>query len=74
MTKKKIGYQINEKDIESALNHLRLNENPEATRDDAIQFLEEHHVMAHVAAHRIVEDEQLTISPRKEVKKLVSGD
>ncbi len=73
MTKKNIGYQINEKDIESALNHLKLNENPEATRDDAIQYLEEHHVMAHVAAHRIVEVQQLTKAPKKEVKKLESG-
>lgn len=74
MTKKNTGYQINEKDIEATLKYLKLNGEPEATREDAIQYLEEHQVMAHVAAHKIVEDEQLAIAPKKEVKKLESGD
>ena len=56
--KNKSGYQITEKDIESTLKYLRLNEDENATREDAIQYLEEHKSLAHLAAHKIVEDEK----------------
>jgi hypothetical protein len=56
--KNKSGYQITEKDIETALKYLRLNEDENATREDAIQYLEEHKSLAHLAAHKIVEDEK----------------
>lgn len=54
--KNKSGYQLTEKDIETTLKHLRLNEDENATREDAIQYLEEHKSLAHLAAHKIVED------------------
>lgn len=53
------GYEMTEEDIVKALNHLRLNlGKPNATRDDAIAYLQEKHADAHMAAHKIVEDEK----------------
>lgn len=58
MTKKFQGYEITEEDIEKTLQYLRTNENKDATREDAIAYLEEKHAQAHVIAHKVVEDEQ----------------
>lgn len=58
MTDTPIGYTITEADIETTLKHLQSTENPEATREDAIAYLEEHHSLAHQMAHKIVELEQ----------------
>lgn len=52
------GYQITEKDIDGILGYLRTNKDKNATREDAIKFLEENADMAHELAHKLVEDEQ----------------
>ena len=52
-----IGYQITEQDIETTIRFLKA-ENKPCTREDAIKHLEEKAALAHMAAHRIVEDEQ----------------
>lgn len=52
------GYQISEKDIEATLNYLRLNVDDEATREDAVAYLEEHQSLAHLVAHKIVDEER----------------
>ena len=54
---KNVGYQMTEKDIETAIIFLKLKENP-SSREDAIKYLEEKAALAHMAAHKIVEDEQ----------------
>ena len=51
------GYQITEEDIETAIRFLKA-ENKPCTRADAIKHLEEKAALAHMAAHKIVEDEQ----------------
>ncbi|NCQ54733.1 hypothetical protein GW797_00625 [Candidatus Parcubacteria bacterium] len=56
---KKSGYEISEQDIEKTLNYLRKTVDENATRDDAIAYLQEHQSMAHIVAHEIVEDEEL---------------
>lgn len=59
MNKVKIGYQIAQKDIDSAIKYLTYVEqmkNP--TRKDAIAFLQKKHAIVHMTAHKIVEDEQ----------------
>lgn len=58
MTNTTVGYTITEADIEATLKHLQNTENPEATREDAIAYLEEHKSLAHQMAHKIVEIEQ----------------
>ncbi len=58
MTNTTVGYTITEADIEATLKHLRSTENPEATREDAIAYLEEHKSLAHQMAHKIVKLEQ----------------
>lgn len=58
MTNTTVGYTITESDIEATLKHLRSTENTEATREDAIAYLEEHKSLAHQMAHKIVEMEQ----------------
>ena len=54
---KNSGYQITEQDIETAIRYLKSNNKP-CTREDAIKYLEEKAALAHMAAHKIVEDEQ----------------
>jgi hypothetical protein len=49
------GFQITEKDIEATLRYLKMNESEEVTREDAIEYLEEHKSLAHLAAHKLVE-------------------
>ncbi len=52
------GYEINEKDIGATIRFLKSEGKSDATREDAIKYLEEKHAVAHIAAHKIVEDEQ----------------
>ncbi len=51
------GYQMTEQDIEATIRFLKA-ENKPCTRGDAIKHLEDKAALAHLAAHRIVEDEQ----------------
>ena len=51
-------YLINEQDIASALLYLITNGNKNATKEDAIKFLEENAKMSHILAQKIVADEQ----------------
>lgn len=51
------GYQISEQDIETTIRFLKTQNLP-CTREDAIKHLEEKTALAHMAAHKIVEDEQ----------------
>lgn len=51
------GYQITEQDIESTIRFLKTEGKP-SSREDAIKYLEEKHAVAHMAAHKIVEDEK----------------
>lgn len=57
MTKKNQGYQITEQDIETATRFLK-SEGKDHSREAAIQYLEEKAALAHMAAHKIVEDEK----------------
>lgn len=52
------GYQISEQDIETTIRFLKTQNLP-CTREDAIIHLEEKAALAHMAAHKIVEDEQV---------------
>lgn len=52
------GYKMTEEDIEATIRYLIAKGNPDATREDAIAFLEEHKSIAHLAAHEIVEEEK----------------
>ena len=54
---KNTGYQLNQKDIETTIKYLKTQNLPHTTKD-AIKFLEEKTTLAHIAAHKIVEDEQ----------------
>lgn len=54
---KSVGYQITEEDIEATIRFLKTQGKP-CSREDAINHLEEKAALAHVAAHKIVEDEQ----------------
>ena len=58
MTNTTVGYTITEADIETTLKHLQSTENPDATREDAIAYLEEHKSLAHQMAHKIVDMEK----------------
>ena len=50
------GYQITDEDIEGVLRYLQTNIDKDATRDDAVQFLEEAHLHMHVTAHKLLQD------------------
>lgn len=52
-----VGYQITEQDIEATIGFLETQGKP-CTREDAIKHLEEKAALAHMAAHKIVDDEQ----------------
>lgn len=52
------GYEMSEKDIETTLRFLQTSGSKNATRQDAVKYLELKHSIAHAAAHKIVEDEQ----------------
>ncbi len=58
MTKKFAGYEITNKDIETTLKYLQTHGQPNATKEDAIIYLEEKQATAHVVAHKLVEDEK----------------
>ena len=58
MKKNKTGYQMSEQDIVATIKYLQATEDKDATREDAIEFLEQHKSMAHIAAHKIVEQEK----------------
>lgn len=51
------GYQITEHDIETAIRYLETQGKPNS-KEDAIKYLEKKAAVAHMAAHKIVEDEQ----------------
>ncbi|MBU2543464.1 hypothetical protein KJ707_02790 [Patescibacteria group bacterium] len=51
------GYQMTEQDIETAMRFLKA-EGKSSARGDAVKYLEEKHAVAHMAAHKIVEDEK----------------
>jgi hypothetical protein len=69
MNKKFQGYEISEEDIAATLRYLQANEKKDATREDAIKYLEDKHAVAHMAAHKIVEDEQSGKIAKQKVKK-----
>ena len=52
-----LGYQISEQDIEITIQYLK-TENKPCSREDAIEYLENNQALAHITAHKIVEDEQ----------------
>ena len=52
------GYVITESDIEATIRYLKTTGKTDATREDAIKHLEKKHAVAHMAGHKIVEDEQ----------------
>lgn len=54
---KNTGYQITEQDIETAIRYLKTQGKP-SSREDAVKYLEEKAALAHIAAHKIVEDEK----------------
>lgn len=58
MKKNTTDFQITEKDIEATMHYLKVVNNTDATREDAIEFLEQHKSMAHIVAHKIVEQEK----------------
>ena len=58
MKKNTTGYKMSEQDIVATTKYLRATENKDASREDAIEFLEQHKSMAHIAAHKIVEQEK----------------
>ena len=52
-----LGYQITEQDIETTIQYLKA-ENKPCSKEDAIEYLENNQALAHITAHKIVEDEQ----------------
>ncbi|MDD2224903.1 MAG: hypothetical protein PHP97_01955 [Candidatus Shapirobacteria bacterium] len=52
-----VGYKITKQDIDSTIIYLKTQNKPNS-REDAINYLQEKAAVAHVAAHKIVEDEQ----------------
>lgn len=58
MTKKFQGYELTEKDIAGTLKYLQTHGRPNATKEDAVIYLEEKQTTAHVLAHKLVEDEK----------------
>lgn len=70
MSKKFQGYEITEEDTTSALRYLIYEKKLEnATREDAIKYLEDKHAEAHIMAHKVVEDEQGGKIAKQKVKK-----
>lgn len=67
MTQTVTGYEMSEKDIETTLRFLQTNGSKNATRQDAVKYLELKHSIAHAAAHKIVEDEQAGNIPKIEL-------
>ena len=58
-TKVRIGFEITDKEIEVALRYLKFEKGQEdATEEDARELLEEYLALAHMLAHKVVEDEQ----------------
>ena len=51
------GYKITKQNIESTIIFLKTQNKPNSEKD-AIRYLEEKAVVAHIAARKIVEDEQ----------------
>ena len=45
------GYELNEKDIDSVLNWLKINRPDNANPEFAIEMLEELHAVVHTASH-----------------------
>jgi hypothetical protein len=59
MTKKYIEFEITEKEIDSVLRYLQLEKGEkDATREDAIALLEDFNALAHMMAHKVVDDEK----------------
>ena len=58
MTKKFQGYELTEKDIAGTLKYLQTHGRPNASKEDAIIYLEEKQTTAHVVAHKLVKDEK----------------
>lgn len=56
MTKRPVGYEITEEDIDRMINVYRILDPKRANREGAIKFLQEAHVFSHFKAHQIVED------------------
>lgn len=56
MTKNFMGYEITEQNVESALRYLKTHGKENATRDEALSFLEDTLTVSHLSAHKIVED------------------
>jgi len=74
MTKKYASFKITEKEIDSALRYLRYEKGEKnATKEDAIALLEDFNALAHIMAHKLVEDEKSgkikLIRPKKTTKK-----
>ena len=58
MGKSSPGYEITEKDIETTIRYFKTTGKASPTRYNAIKYLEKKQAVAHVAAHKIVEDEK----------------
>lgn len=59
MTNKYIGFKITEKEIASALRYLKHEKGEnDATENDAIALLEDFNALAHMMAHKVVNDER----------------
>lgn len=59
MKKRFMGFEITEKEIDSALRYLRHEKGEkDATRDDAVTLLEDFNALAHMMAHKVLEDEK----------------
>jgi len=52
-----VGYKITEQDIDLTIIYLKTQNKPNS-RKDAINYLQKKAAIAHMAAHKIVEDEQ----------------
>lgn len=68
MLKKAVKYEINEQDIESALRYLKANNNPNATREDAIAKLEELQAGVHLIGHKGPEELEKLLKELEEGK------
>ena len=73
MTKKYTSFKITEKEIDSALRYLKYEKGEKnATREDAVTLLEDFNALAHIMAHKLVEDEKSgeikLIRPKKSPK------
>ena len=59
MKKRFMGFEITEKEIDSAVRYLRHEKGEkDATRDDAVTLLEDFNALAHMMAHKVLEDEK----------------